>query len=46
MSWQIRAPRPSKEGRKEAAVAEKADHRHKKNKAARKARRATRKGRR
>ena len=43
MSWQIRAPRPSKEEIKDIAVAEQAAARHKKNKAARKALRANRK---
>jgi hypothetical protein len=43
MSWQIRAPRLSKEERKEIAVADKAVRRHKKDKAARRARRTNRK---
>jgi hypothetical protein len=43
MSWKITAPKLTVEQRKEIAVAERAEHRHKKNKAARKARRQKRK---
>jgi hypothetical protein len=41
--WSIHPPRPSNEQIKEIAVTEKAAHRRKKNKAARKACRANRK---
>ena len=41
--WDIHGPRLTKEGCKELAVADKAIRRHKKNKAAKKARRTNRK---
>jgi hypothetical protein len=41
--WSIHPPRTSKEERRELAVADQAARRHKKNKAARKARRTNRK---